>query len=75
MFQNADEMFHRQKRLKQKKTADLKGGLVLTFSKELVAQIYKEGRQLDLEHSQVRFNRLTSSLQMKTAVVEFLTPD
>lgn len=62
MFQNADEMFHRQKRAKSETIAPMKGGLILTFSKELVAQIYKEGRKLDYENSLVRFNRLTSSL-------------
>ena len=61
MFQNADEMFHRQKRLKNNEVAEMKGALVLTSTKELVSQIYKQGRLLD-ETNCIRFNRLTSSL-------------
>jgi len=52
----------------------MKGAIILTSSKELTAQIYTQSRKLD---TMQRFNqnRSTSSLQMKSPIVEFLSPD
>ena len=47
MFDNADEILHSARKLKSEVVQPLKGGLVITFSKELVGQVYKEGRLLD----------------------------
>ena len=52
----------------------MKGALIVSRSKELIYQIYKEARLLD-SVNQVRINRLASSLQMNSPVVEFITPD
>lgn len=52
----------------------MKGALIMSYSKELATQIYIQSRKLDITNS-VRFNRLTSSLQMKSPIVEFLTPE
>lgn len=46
----------------------------MTYSKELTSQIYRQGRLLDTT-DKIRFNRLTSSMQIKSPIVEFLTPD
>ena len=74
MFQNADEINLRQKKIRNDKISPMKGALVMTFSKELVSQVYRETRSLDFT-SKIRVNRLTSSLQMKSAIVEYLTPN
>ena len=52
----------------------MKGAIILSYSKELIAQIYIQARQLDTL-SRFLHNRATSSLQMKSPIVEFLTPD
>jgi len=52
----------------------MKGAIILSHSKELLVQMYAIARKLDTEHRFLH-NRATSSLQMKTPVVEFLTPD
>lgn len=74
MFQNADQIYYRTKKLKSEQISPMKGALILTYSKELATQIYIQSRLLDLTEK-VRINRLTSSLQMKTPIVEFLTPE
>jgi len=41
MFQNADELLHRAKRNKDLRTiSPMKGAVILSYSKELVNQIY-----------------------------------
>ncbi len=74
MFQNADQIYYRNKKLKSEQISPMKGALILTYSKELATQIYIQSRLLD-QSEKVRINRLTSSLQMKTPIVEFLTPE
>lgn len=51
-----------------------KGAVVLSYSKELVNQIYVQARLLD-PLGLFNINRMTSSLQMKTPIVEHLTPE
>ena len=52
----------------------MKGALIITHVKESVSQIYAQARLLDTTNC-IRFNRLTSSLQLKSPIVEFLTPE
>ncbi len=52
----------------------MKGALIITHVKECVSQIYAQARLLDTTNF-IRFNRLTSSLQLKSPIVEFLTPE
>ena len=52
----------------------MKGALIITHVKESVSQIYTQARLLDGTDN-IRFNRLTSSLQIKSPIVEFLTPE
>jgi superfamily II DNA/RNA helicase len=51
-----------------------KGAIILSYSKELLNQVYAQARCLDLKE-RLLINRATSSLQMKTPIVEFITPD
>jgi hypothetical protein len=51
-----------------------KGAIILSQSKELLNQVYVQARMLDLKE-RLLINRATSSLQMKTPIVEFITPD
>jgi hypothetical protein len=51
-----------------------KGAVVLSYSKEFVNQIYVQARLLD-PLGLFNINRMTSSLQMKTPIVEHLTPE
>ena len=53
---------------------NMKGALVLSYSKELVNQVYIQARKLDTQNRML-MNRATSSLQMKSPIVEFITPD
>eukprot|EP00347_Sterkiella_histriomuscorum_P023516 403334343 len=53
---------------------DMKGALILSYSKELLNQIYVTARFLDVKE-RLQINRATSALQMKTPIVEFITPD
>lgn len=52
----------------------MKGAIVLSYSKELLSQIYQQARKLDI-HDRFLHNRATSALQMKSPIVEYLTPD
>lgn len=52
----------------------MKGALILSSSKELINQIYVQARHLDKDN-RILMNRATSSLQMKSPIVEFITPD
>lgn len=52
----------------------MKGALILSYSKELINQIYVQARILDL-NQRFLMNRATSSLQMKSPIVEYITPD
>lgn len=52
----------------------MKGAIILTYSKELGNQIYSQARLLDISQK-INFNRLTSSLQIKSPIVEFITPE
>ena len=74
MFQNADQIYYRNKKVKNEQISPMKGALIMSYSKELATQIYIQSRRLDLSQC-IRFNRLTSSLQMKSPIVEFLTPE
>lgn len=74
MFKNADEILsiaRQNKRLSFKSETDSnpKGAIILSYSKELITQIYVEARKLDL-NSRIMITRPTSSLQMKTPIVE-----
>ena len=51
----------------------MKGAIILSYSKELINQIYVQARKLDSEE-RILFNRATSSLQMKSPIVEWITP-
>lgn len=51
----------------------MKGAIILSYSKELINQIYVQARKLDTEE-RILFNRATSSLQMKSPIVEWITP-
>lgn len=51
-----------------------KGAIILSHSKELLNQVYVQARYLDI-HDRLYINRATSSLQMKSPIVEFITPD
>ena len=51
-----------------------KGAIILSYSKELLSQVYVQARCLDI-NERLYINRATSSLQMKTPIVEFITPD
>lgn len=61
MFQNAAEIFHHAKKHKTAKVGPFKGAVVLSYSKELVNQIYVQARLLD-PLGLFNFNRMTSSL-------------
>ncbi|TNV86152.1 hypothetical protein FGO68_gene15481 [Halteria grandinella] len=86
MFLNAEEIAYKaqkevatQKRLSFSRGSNggdshPKGAIVLSYSKELLSQVYSQARMLDLKE-RLLINRATSSLQMKTPVVEFITPD
>ena len=52
----------------------MKGALVLSANKELLNQAYVQARQLD-DSKRILMNRASSSLQMKSPIVEFITPD
>lgn len=51
-----------------------KGAVVLSFTKELINQAYVQARLLD-PLGLMSINRMTSSLQMKTPIVEHITPE
>lgn len=84
MFLNAEDISYKSQQ--QAKTNRLsfargggsdqepKGAIILSHSKELLNQIYVQARYLDLRE-RLMINRATSSLQMKTPIVEFITPD
>lgn len=74
MFQNAAEIFQFAKKNRTSKVGPFKGAVVISYSKELVNQIYVQARLLD-PLGLFNFNRMTSSLQMKTPIVEHLTPE
>ena len=74
MFQNADEIYHRDQKLKTTEIAPMKGAIILTGNKMLSSQIYAEARRLDTSNT-IRFNRMTGSLTLKTPIVEFITPE
>jgi superfamily II DNA/RNA helicase len=74
MFNNADDIYFQNKKNKTDEFAPIKGALIMTQSKEGANQIYAEGRVLDITNN-VRFNRLYSSLQIKSPIVEHITPD
>jgi hypothetical protein len=61
MFQNADQIYYRNKKIVSQDITPMKGALVMSYSKELATQIYIQSRKMDLSQS-IRFNRLTSSL-------------
>lgn len=52
----------------------MKGAIIVTHSKELINQIYIQARKMDIKN-RFLLNRATSSLQMKSPIVEFITPD
>ena len=52
----------------------MKGAIILSSSKELINQIYTLARKLDI-YNKIMLNRSTSSLQMKSPIVEFITPE
>ena len=58
----------------QTQLATMKGALVLSANKELLNQAYVQARQLD-DSKRILMNRARSSLQMKSPIVEFITPD
>ena len=60
--------------MSQQSPSEMKGAIVLSYSKELVNQIYIQARKLD-PSNRLLLNRATSSLQMKSPIVEFITPD
>lgn len=84
LFQSANEIIFKEKNEKQtsllgsRYDADhiqnMKGAIVLSYSKEAGGQIYSTSRKLDVLN-RLMHNRPTSSLQMKSPIVEFLTPD
>lgn len=82
MFQNANELFYQAKKTKKMSfmggttsgVSEMKGAIILTYSKELINQIYIQARKLDT-NNRMLLNRATSSLQMKSPIVEFITPD
>ena len=47
MFQNADELFYKAKKTKNTEISDMKGAIILSYSKELLNQAYSEARFLD----------------------------
>ena len=47
---------------------------MISKTKELINQVYRTARLLDI-NDQFRFNRVTSSLQMNSPIVEYITPD
>jgi superfamily II DNA/RNA helicase len=63
MFQNANELQYQEKRKKKTSNPNTapKGAIILSYSKELINQIYIQARKMD---TQDRFllNRATSSL-------------
>ena len=78
MFKNADEIHLKEKQQRKYATgaheSPMKGAIILSYSKELINQIYVQARKLDTM-DRILFNRATSSLQMKSPIVEFITPD
>lgn len=84
MFLNAEEISYKaQKEGSSKRLSfsrgsgsdqEPKGAIVLSYSKELLNQVYVQARMLDTME-RLMINRATSSLQMKTPIVEFITPD
>ena len=62
------------KKHKTSQLGKMKGAIVVSQSKELLNQIYTHARLLD-SVDQIKINRLASSLQMNSAVVEFITPE
>lgn len=86
MFLNAEEISYKaQKELGQSRRLSFsrgsggsdsapKGAIVLSYSKELLSQVYSQARMLDVRE-RLLINRATSSLQMKTPIVEFISPD
>jgi hypothetical protein len=52
----------------------MKGAIILSYPKDLLDQSYLQSRKLDTEQ-RFMHNRTTSSLQMKSPIVEFLTTD
>ena len=84
MFLNAEEITHAavnsspNRRLSFSRGSgsdeEPKGALILSYSKELLNQVYVQARTLDMREC-LMINRATSSLQMKTPIVEFITPD
>lgn len=52
----------------------MKGAIIVSRSKELINQIYTQARLLDSTNT-IRVNRLASALQMKSPVVEHITPE
>ncbi len=84
MFLNAEEISYKaqkeggSKRLSFSRGSgsdqEPKGAIVLSYSKELLNQVYVQARMLDTME-RLMINRATSSLQMKTPIVEFITPD
>jgi superfamily II DNA/RNA helicase len=78
MFQNANELQYQEKKNTKKNTSgkhdDPKGAIILSYSKEMANQIYVLLRKMDTK-KRFSLNRATSSLQMKSPIVEFITPD
>ena len=74
MFQNAISILQANKKRKKIDQAPFRGAVIVSKSKELINQIYTNARLLDTV-DQVRFNRMTSSLQMNSPIVEHITPD
>ena len=52
----------------------MKGGIVVSKSKELLNQAYAQLRLLDSVNT-LKINRLASSLQMNSPIVEHITPE
>ena len=85
MFLNAEELAYKSQKEVGKRlsfsrgsgsdvNSEPKGALVLSHSKDLLNQIYVNARILDLKE-RLLISRPTSSLQMKSPIVEFITPD
>ncbi|CDW90034.1 atp-dependent rna helicase [Stylonychia lemnae] len=75
MFLSAAEITYMSQKQSQAKrlsfskgyTDEMKGAIILSYSKELLSQVYVQARTLDL-NERILINRVTSQLQMKTPI-------
>ena len=74
LFKNADRIAIEAMQCDKNSVSHSKGGLIITSNLALVNNTYRMARLLDAS-GRIRINRMGSSMQMTTPIVEILSPD